>query len=324
VGSIPLARVHRSGLEESVHHGDVAVATSDGRLTRVAGDPGRMVYARSCMKPLQAAVSLSHLETELPDEEVAVACASHNGEPVHVETVRSLLARTGVPETALRCPSVRPWDDEAAAAAPEKRTVNSDCSGKHAAMLAACRRRGWPLDEYTQPEHPLQQDVLRWVLSASGRSDVRVGVDGCGVPVHGFPLGAMATLYARLADPRELGELGPWVRRATGAMRAAPYLVAGRKRTDTAVMEAVPGVVMKSGAEGLICAAVPDQGLGVAVKIRDGNHRAAAPAIIRTLQLLGVVSDEHGPALREHARPLVFGGGRDVGEIASEFQLRDP
>jgi L-asparaginase II len=132
----------------------------------------------------------------------------------------------------------------------------------------------------------------------------------------------MATLYARLADPSELAELGPWVRRATGAMQAAPYLVAGRKRTDTAVMEAVPGVVMKSGAEGLICAAVPAQGLGVAVKIRDGNHRAAAPAMIRTLQLLGVVSDEHRATLREHARPVVFGGGRDVGEIVSEFHLR--
>lgn len=321
MGPVPLARVVRSGLEESVHHGDVAVATADGRSAGSAGDAERTVYARSCMKPLQAAVSLSHVGDELPDPEVAVACASHNGEPIHVKTVRSLLARTNVPESALRCPSVRPWDEESAVASPERRPINSDCSGKHAAMLAACRRAGWPLEGYTSPEHPLQQAILRWVLAASGRPEVHVGVDGCGVPVHGMPLGAMAVLYARLADPDSLGELGPWVRRATGAMRAAPYLVAGRNRTDTAVMETVQGIVMKSGAEGLICAAVPQVGLGVAVKARDGNHRAAAPAIIGALHQLGLVNDGQVSALGQHARPPVLGGDNPVGEIVSDFRL---
>jgi L-asparaginase II len=310
-------------LEESVHHGDIAVATADGRIASSAGDAERMIYARSCMKPLQAAVSLSHVGEDLPDAEVAVACASHNGEPIHVQTVRSLLARSNVPESALRCPAVRPWDEDAAVASPERQRINSDCSGKHAAMLAACRQQGWPLEGYTSPEHPLQQDIIRWVLAASGRSQVRVGVDGCGVPVHGMPLGAMAVLYARLADPESLGELSPWVRRATGAMSAAPYLVAGRNRTDTAVMETVQGVVMKSGAEGLICAAVPHMGLGVAVKARDGNHRATAPAIIRALHQLGPVNEEHLSSLGRHARPAVLGGGRQVGEIVSEFHLRE-
>lgn len=306
-----------------MHHGDVVVATVDGRIAWSGGDAGRMIYARSCMKPLQAAVSLSKIGQDLPDAEVAVACASHNGEPIHVHTVRSLMDRMGIPESALRCPAVRPWDDEAAAASPDRNSVNSDCSGKHAAMLGACRRAGFPLDGYTAPEHPLQQDVLRWVLAASGRSEARVGVDGCGVPVHGMPLGAMAVLYARLADPEPLGELAGWVRRATGAMGAAPYLVAGRKRTDTAVMETVQGVVMKSGAEGLICAAVPRLGLGVAVKARDGNHRAAAPAMIRALHQLNVVQDEHLGALEPYARPPVLGGGAPVGEIVSDLELRE-
>jgi L-asparaginase II len=323
VGPVPLARAVRSGLEETLHFGDVAVATSDGRIAWSAGDPGRMIYARSCMKPLQAAVSLSHIGQDLPDAEVAVACASHNGEPIHVQTVRSLLAMLDVPESALRCPPVRPWDEESAAAGTERRSIYSGCSGKHAAMLGACRRAGWPLDGYTAPEHPLEKDILRWVLAASDRPEVHVGVDGCGVPVHAMPLGDLALLYARLADPAPLGELTPWVRRATAAMSAAPYQVGGRERIDTAVMETVHGVVMKSGAAGLICAAVPEMRLGVAVKILDGSFLAAAPAIIRSLYLLQAITEEQLVALGPHARPPVLGGGLPVGEIVSDFELRE-
>jgi L-asparaginase II len=179
------------------------------------------------------------------------------------------------------------------------------------------------MDGYTAPEHPLQRDVLRWVLAASDQPEVHVGVDGCGVPVHGMPLGALALLYARLADPGSLGELTPWARRATAAMSAVPYQVAGRERIDTTVMQTVHGVVMKSGAAGLICAAVPDLRLGVAVKILDGSHLAAGPAIIRSLYLLEAIRDEHLPPLGPHARPPVMGGDLPVGEVFSDFDLRE-
>lgn len=319
--SVPLARVIRSGLEESIHEGDVAVVDADGRVVAWAGDPDRPVFARSCMKPLQATVSLSLAPFDFADREVAVMCASHNAEPIHIEAVRSLLRRAGVEEDALRCPSVRPWDDEALGADPERRRINSDCSGKHAGMLAACRAQGWPLDSYKDPDHPLQREMLRAVLVASGEEEVRVGVDGCGVPVHGMPLRAMATIYARLTRPDRLGDLQEHARRAVGAMRAEPYLVAGRNRPDTAVVQQTDQVIAKGGAEGLMCGAVLDRGWGIVLKVRDGASRATGPVLVHTLWTLGVLGEEHLPALASVAYPPVLGGGEPVGEIVADFDL---
>jgi L-asparaginase II len=320
--AVPLVRCVRSGLEESVHLGDVAVVDVTGAVVSGAGDPTRPVFARSAMKPLQAAVSLSFAPFSFTDREVAVMCASHNAEPVHLETVRSILARAGVPEDALQTPSMRPWDEETAIQWPEKRPINSDCSGKHAGMLAACVSQGWPLETYRDPDHPLQQAILHTVLAATDRETVQVGVDGCGVPVHGMPLERMATIYARLTRPDRWGGLEPHVRRATDAMRAEPYLVAGRNRTDTAVMQASPAEIVKGGAEGLMCAGLFDRGLGIAVKIRDGTARAAGPALIRVLRCLDALDEQELGALEPFARPPVLGGGRPVGELIADFSLR--
>ncbi len=317
-------RVVRSGFEESVHDLDVSVVGAAGDLVAFAGDPGRAVYARSSMKPLQAAVSLSLAPLPFSDAEVAVMCASHNAEPVHLEAVRAVLARVGVGEEALRCPATRPRDADAAAAAPDELAINSDCSGKHAGMLAACTVQGWPLSTYREPEHPLQRRVLAAVLAATGLPEVHIGVDGCGIPVHGMPLQAMAAIYARLAAPAALGELAPFAERAIAAMRAEPYLVAGRGRVDTAVMRRAPGIVVKSGAEGLICAAVQAAGLGVAIKSRDGAGRPAGPALIEVLRLLDALDDAAARDLAEHARPVVLGGGRPVGEATAEVALARP
>lgn len=321
--SVPLVRVVRSGLEESVHEGDIAVVDADGRLLASAGDPERRVFARSSMKPLQATVSLSLLSIDLTDAEVAVMCASHNAEPVHVETVRSILAKAGIDEPALQTPSVRPWDDASLAADPAPRPINSDCSGKHAGMLAACRAQGWPLETYRERDHPLQRGIESTVRSVSGEPDLRVGVDGCGVPVHGMPLRAMATIFARLGRPDAIDDrLAPFARRAVEAMRAQPYLVAGRNRADTAVMQATGDVVAKGGAEGLMCAGVLGQAIGVAVKVRDGGAgRASGPALIRALVVLGVLGAELPDSLAPFARPAVLGGGHPVGELVAEFDL---
>jgi L-asparaginase II len=318
---VPLARVIRSGLEESVHTGDVVVVDADGALMAHAGDPDRQVFARSSMKPLQATVSLSLAPYDFADREIAVMCASHNAEPRHIEAVRSLLARARVDEDALRCPMARPWDDETLAADPARRRINSDCSGKHAGMLAACRAHGWPLETYRDPDHPLQQEVLRAVLVATGEDRVHIGVDGCGVPVHGMPLRAMATIYARLARPERLGNLEVSARRAVGAMRAEPYMVAGRNRPDTAVMQEAAEVIAKGGAEGLMCGAVLDRGLGVAVKLRDGSSRAAGLALIHALRCLDVLDERILTRLGPFATPAVLGGGERVGQIESGFEL---
>jgi L-asparaginase II len=324
VSSVPLARVIRSGLEESVHRGDVAVVDRDGRVLRSAGDPQRIVFARSAMKPLQASVSLSFLGFDPTDAEVAVMCASHNGEPVHLKAVRSLLSKAALPESALRCPSVRPMDEEAAAANPERGSINSDCSGKHAGMLAACVAQGWPIDSYTDAGHPLQRAILHWVQEAAGQPPVAVGVDGCGVPVHALPLAAMATIYARFGAPEGLHDLRPFVQRAVGAMKAEPYLVAGRNRVDTAVMEAAPEVLAKSGAEALVCGAILDRSTGIALKVRDGGARGSRPALIRVLERLGVFAGAVPPSLESFARPPVLGGGQRVGDVEPAFDLVDP
>lgn len=322
--STPLVRVVRSGLEESIHLGHVAVCDAEGRLVAHAGDPHRPVFARSAMKPLQAAVSLHAIGGGLPDDQVAVMCASHNGEPIHVRTVRRLLRTAGLGVSALRNPPGWPLDPESMANAGRPGRVLHNCSGKHAGMVAACARAEWDREAYVEPGHPLQRRVLRAVLRGTGLPEVQVGADGCGVPVHGMPLRALATLFARLARPDRFGSLAGAVARITAAMRAQPYLVAGRGRTDTAVMQASDGVLVKSGAEGLSCAVVLETGLGVAVKIADGGERASGPALIRALAALGALSEAQVAGLDRFARRPVTGGGRRVGDVVADFRLRRP
>lgn len=309
---------------ESVHTGHIAVCDAQGRLVAALGDPDRIVFARSSMKPLQASVALRRIQVDLPADLVAVASASHNGEPDHVRAVRRLLRAVGVAESALRCPPALPIRREDAARARGSRRVFHNCSGKHAGMLAACAGAGWPLETYLEPSHALQREILRAVRRATDVAEPTIGVDGCGVPVHAMPLSAMATLFARLTRPERLGPLEAAVARVVSAMRAHPFLVAGTRRTDTALMEAVPDVVSKVGAEALHCAGLLGPGLGIAVKVADGGERATGPALLRALELLSAVSEEQLAMLESAARPPVLGGGRPVGELVADFRLRGP
>lgn len=320
----PLVRVVRSGLEESVHVGHVAVCDADGRLLAGIGDPHRTVFARSSMKPLQASVSIRRMAAEPSDDLVAVACGSHNAEPDHVRAVRRLLRHGGAAESQLRCPPGLPTRPEDAARAAGPRRVFYNCSGKHAAMLAACVGAGWPRETYLDPSHPLQGEILRAVRTGTGVGRPEIGVDGCGVPVHGVPLSAMATLFARLARPERLGVLGPTASRAISAMRAHPFLVAGTNRTDTQLMGVARGVVSKGGAEALHCAALLEEGIGVAVKVADGGERASGPALLRALALLGAIGDGELARLSSVARRPVLGGEVPVGELTADFRLRRP
>ena len=315
MGPVPLVRVVRSGVTESVHLGSVAVVDGDGRLAASAGDPDRVAYARSSMKPLQAAVSLTLAGDDLSDEEVAVMCASHNGEAVHLRAVGAILERAGLGSDALRTPPGLPLDEATARSVDGPRPEFHNCSGKHAGMLLACVRRGFDLDTYRSPDHPLQETVLEAVRTVAGEPEA-VGVDGCGVPVHALPLTSLARLFSGLAGGAVRG-----AERATGAMRAAPYLVAGRGRVCTAVMETFPGVIVKVGAEGLICAASLDRSLGVAIKVEDGSSRAGPPALLRALELLGLPAAGSERDLAEFDRPQVMGGGRAVGELRADFEL---
>lgn len=304
-----------------MHLGHVAVCDARGRLLASVGDPDRPCYVRSCTKPVQAAVSLRAIDDELPQRLVAIMCASHNGEPVHVRAVREVLRRGGLTEADLRTPPARPSEEDAAAGVRTPKPVFHNCSGKHAGMLLACARRGWPTETYRARSHPLQRRVTAAVRQLSGVSDLHVGIDGCGVPVHGMPLRAIATMYARLGDPASQGALAPSIAAAVGAMRAQPYLVGGRARDDTAIMTAIGDIVAKEGAEALDCAVALDAGVGVAVKVADGGYRAAGPALIAVLDQLGLLPAAARRALRTQARPPVRGGGVPVGRLEPVLTL---
>ena len=274
------------------------------------------------MKPLQASVSLAAIGEALPERELAIMCASHNGEPVHVGAVRAVLERAGLEPDALRNPPGWPLDPDAMASSQLPHKLLHNCSGKHAGMLLACVRAGWDPETYLRASHPLQRRVRRAVLRATGLTDIRTGVDGCGVPVHGMPLRSMATLFARLSRPERLGDLAPSAERARAAMFAEPYLVGGRHRVDTDVMRLTGDVLVKSGAEGLECAALLAPGLGVAVKIEDGGSRAGAPALLRALRDLGSLTTDATRALGPHVAPPVLGGGEPVGVMEAVPALR--
>jgi L-asparaginase II len=285
--------VRRGEILESLHvvH---AVAVQDGAVVEEAGDVRLLASLRSAAKPIQA-LPLARAYVNLSEAELAIAAASHGGEPEHVEAVRSLLASTGGSEDELRCgiQEDRP---------PEP--IYHNCSGKHSGMLAVCRANDWPVDDYFRPEHPLQVALVEEVAAAAGLEphEVRTGPDGCGVVCFAVPLERAAAAWSRLAGL----EGGAPV---AAAMRARPELVGGDGVADTELMQALPGWIAKRGAEGLFCAASPD-GLGIAVKIADGNGRAFKPAVAAFATRFGLELDGFAEI------PLRNSRGEVVGELA--------
>jgi L-asparaginase II len=312
-----LVHVVRNGLVESVHTGDVAVCDADGRLRAFAGDPDRLLFGRSCEKPLQGAVAFSAMgEPDLPDDEIAVMCASHSGEAVHVAAVRRLLRRGPVPVGALRTPRDR-------ATKGARARIWDGCSGNHAGLLVASARRGWDLETYRARSHPIHRRVLWAVVAATDVERPAIGVDGCGIPVHGVPLRAMATMFARLGAPDRLGRLASAAERVVRGMLAAPHLVGGTRRLDTDVMTAGAGqVIAKEGAEGLVCATSFPQGLGIALKVGDGNWRRLAPAFVKVLRDLDVLPQPADIGLAHHERLPVLGGEEPQGWVQAVVRLR--
>jgi len=296
--------VVRSGVRESSHLVDVAVVDDAGELVAWAGDPEQPAAFRSSSKPLQARASLEAGWEPADARAVAIACASHNGEPDHIEAVRAVLASGGVDESALRCPPDVPMYLPAVMGVRERARVYHNCSGKHAAMLAACTASGWPLETYREADHPLQLAVAALVREAVGEVSATL-VDGCGVPTFVAPLRALARGLLAIDGGTE-----------AAAMHAHPFLVAGTERLDTDLMTAMPQVLIKSGAEGLACVSVG--GFGIALKSRDGAARARGPAVLFVLEQLDVID---GTLLPQHREPPVMGAGDVVGTLRARGSL---
>jgi len=252
--------VARGGVVESRHRAH-AVAVRRGEVERAAGDRELVTFMRSAAKPLQA-LPLALEEPDLPEEELAIACASHDATDEQLAAVRSLLARAGAVEENLEC------------GAEAGLRVRHNCSGKHSAMLLRSKRHGWPLPGYRLPGHPAQEEALRVVAAAAGLdpADVPAATDGCGVVTFALPLRTIAVAFARLAACELAG-----AERVVATMRARPDLVGGPGAADTALMRAIPGAIAKRGAEGLLCVGLAN-GTGIAVKVEDGANRAALPA----------------------------------------------
>lgn len=317
-----VANVIRGGEVESVHEVEAVVVDSDNEPVFRTAHPDLMTYARSSVKPFQAYPLVSSGAArafDLTPKELAICCASHNSEPVHLETVSALQQRTGIEEEMLECGTHIPLDEDTAEEvlrANKTLTPNyNNCSGKHTGMLLACKHLGYPLKGYVDEDHPLQVQIREYLESLIDRQPIYAGIDGCSLPTFYLSLRELALLFRQLAagEDEHLNIL-------YDAMTSEPYLVAGRKRFDTRVMEAMGvAVVSKVGAEGVRALGIRknDEAYGLALKVLDGNKRASSPAVFKIFEHLGWQVDRE--QLKDYIEPdIVNRAGLKVGKISTK------
>lgn len=337
----PLVEVKRGSITESRHRGHIVVVDPEGNIIASLGAPENVTYLRSSAKPFQAIPLLTTGAADrfgFTDREVALACGSHNGEPIHTELAASMLRKIGLGPEALRCGAHEPYGVEAALALrardEQPNALHNNCSGKHAGMLAVALHLGASIDNYENPENPVQKAIVEVVSQFSGVAvtDMAIGVDGCAAPVFGITVKAMALAYARLISPASLDKkTRDACERIVRVMSANPELIGGTSdRLDTELMRAAPRrLVSKVGAEGVYTAGIKPseewpQGLGVAIKIEDGDDKRARPTVvIESLRQLGVLRDESLEAVAKYAFFPVKNRRDDVvGEISASFDLK--
>ena len=307
--SVVLAEVVRSGFVEGVHRGSLVIVDPDGAVVLSRGDVSSPMFPRSCSKLMQA-TGLVELGFAERGELLALAASSHSGDDIHVEGVRRILASVGLAEDSLRTPADWPLGPRSmldlvrlgGSPAP----VLMNCSGKHAAMISTCVGRGWPLDDYRDPLHPLQVHLVTTIERMSGERIAATGVDGCGAPVSAISLTGVARAYSRAVQ----AATGTAERSVADAMRAHPDYVGGADRDVTRLMAGVPGLLVKDGAEGVYAFALADGRAG-ALKVDDGAERPRPVLAAAALTYLGVDAE----ILATYATSPVSGGGRQVGQV---------
>jgi L-asparaginase II len=338
-----LVELQRGDMVESVHAGAFAVLDADGGVLLSVGDVERPVYPRSAVKMLQALPMVESGAPErlgLTDEELSLACASHNGEPEHVRTAASMLAKAGADGSVLECGAHWPYDDDAvrhmAAAGQAPVALHNNCSGKHSGFVClACMMAGSAdlrgfVRGYVKPDHPVMREVTAALEAATGTrladGAAPRGTDGCSIPTYGVPLRALALAFARWGTGAGLREgQARAAARLRKAVAAAPFMVGGTGRFDTVVMERLRGrVYCKVGAEGVYCAALPQRGLGVAVKMDDGNNARACEVVMASLiEALALLDDEERAFLRTlSVLTMRNWNGIEVGVLRAATPLR--
>jgi L-asparaginase II len=336
-----LVEVWRGPIVESRHRGHLTAVDGSGRTVAELGSPETVTYVRSSGKPFQAVPVIASGAADrfgFTEQEIAIACGSHSGEAIHVETVRSMLGKIGLDESALRCGVHEPFSAEVARELARRdqapNVLQNNCSGKHTAMLALALHVGAPTGSYDDWSNSVQQAIAKTVAQFSDVpvEKMAIGVDGCGVPVFGVSVRAMALMYARLASPPAGFDAGTRdaCKRIIKAMIDFPEMVGGTKnRLDTELIKAGEGrLISKIGAEGVYTVSVlpcdewPD-GLGLALKIEDGDdHRARPPAVIEALRQLNVLSERELVALASYSPTVIRNRrGERVGEARAAFTL---
>ena len=320
--------VTRGEAVESRHRVAAAVV-ADGRLIGSARDPQTFTYWRSSAKPFQLLPFVNSGKFDMTgwgDDELAIACASHGGEPEHVAIVERMLRDLDLEEGDLACGVQEPLSPRGARLLRESGArptrLHNNCSGKHAAMMAFAHLSGWPTEGYERIDHPVQRAIVATVSEWTDvpAQELTIAVDGCGVPVFALTLEAMAQGYARLSGAIASQQGAP--SRIAAAMLSNPFLVGGTDRFDTVLMEESDGrILCKIGAEGVHCAALLDMGVGVALKVEDGASRAQYPALLDLLQQLGALPEELPPRLADFSDKLVRNTRHEVvGEIVVQAQ----
>lgn len=337
-GAAVLALVERGGCIESIHKGHIAVVDPAGQLICSAGNPAAMAFMRSCAKFHQAIPLVQSGAADrfhFTDEEVAIACASHEAEPFQVNLVSSMLAKIGLNEKALKCGPQDPSSETAARAlycAHQKPgAIHNNCSGKHSGMLAAAIQRGTSIENYYQPTHPLQLEIAGIVETFTGRSQLKTAIDGCSVPTFYLSIAEMALMFARFADPRpHFPQYAPSIDRIWNAVSNHPFVISNANGLDALIMNAATGSILaKGGAEAVFCmAARPTEtfpnGIGMAIKIEDGSgSRARAPVALSVLEQLELLEPAPLRQLKDRFPEAIYNrSGFEVGRIKPAFKLQ--
>jgi L-asparaginase II len=316
--AVELVVVERSGFIESRHVGSAIVLAPDGSVARSLGDPNATIFPRSALKPFQAIAAMTSGAT-LSGAEAAIATGSHVGTPAHVDAARRLLAMAGLSEGALQCPVAWPRDsatrDDVIRSGENRRAIYMNCSGKHAAMLLACTVNGWSIENYLDPQHPLQQHIKDVVERLTGEKVTVTGVDGCGAPVYAVSLNALARGIQKIAMASASSPFALY-RAAATLFRAAldnGWAIEGPGRQNSVVIDDL-GVFAKLGAEGVMVMAAPD-GTTVALKLLDGELRGASLAALELLVRHGALDRASVDAVLPKLGLAVRGGSTVVGQV---------
>lgn len=327
----PITVVHRGGHPELVHYGSVAVCNAQGQLLAYAGDTSAPMFTRSALKPFQAMPLIARFAEryQLTNADVALLCASHNGEPAHTQRVASLLAKAGANETALACGSHLPYFYSANNLAPEAGATFSrlhhNCSGKHTGMLLLATALGEPMTGYLNTDHPVQQAITASVSHFTGVPPAQLvrGTDGCSAPNYAVPLPALASAFARLTLTEPDTEYGQGPQRVAQAMCTHPDMVSGQGRNDLALARAGRGDwVCKVGADGVQAIASRSRGIALVAKVSDGNLKALMVAMVGMLEQLGWLDNESRVALAEFTPPpMKNAAGLEVGQMVPVVTL---